>query len=347
MKDNMTGIIGIDGEGPRFATGQAVKCRTLRRWFSETYGADQVLFGNIDSARKHPVRVFRNMLRCLRYCRNIIFMPGQNTEFFTPLLLRMNALFHRRIQYIVTGGDLADVIRRRPSLGRQVARFAGVHVQSLKLRDELREMGVRCAMYLPNCRDYVPPEELHPYDRRPLHLCTYSRVTREKGILDAIEICRKANELIGEPVFVLDVYGKLYADFEPEFQKALDESHGLVRYHGVRSSSETVATLRECFAILFPTYFECECFAGTALDAFSARIPIIANDWLYNREVIEHGKNGFVYSFRNNDEAAGLVKELYNTPSLYEKIQEGCEESMRRFSTEEVMRRFVEEAQIR
>ena len=95
-----------------------------------------------------------------------------------------------------------------------------------------------------------------------------------------------------------------------------------------------------CFAILFPTYFECECFAGTALDAFAARIPIIANDWLYNDEAIRSGKDGFIYPFRDNDAAAAQLVRLYENRALYAAIQEGCEESMRRFSTENVMGEF-------
>jgi glycosyltransferase involved in cell wall biosynthesis len=101
-----------------------------------------------------------------------------------------------------------------------------------------------------------------------------------------------------------------------------------------------VDTLRSCFAILFPTYFACECFAGTALDAFSARIPIIANDWLYNSEVIEDHRNGFIYPFRDNDRAAEILYELYTDKNLYKNIQNGCEESMSRFSTDVVMGRF-------
>ena len=341
MMEKKIGIIGVDGEGARFATGQAVKCRTLRKWFIGAYGEDQVLFANIDSAKKHPFRVLGNMMKALKNCVNIIFMPGQNTEIFCPAILALNRLRHRHIHYIVTGGDLAEVIKRRPSLGKQIAQFDGVYVQSVKLRDELRTMGIPKTQYLPNCRDYVPAVTFDHYAGKPLRLCTYSRVTKEKGILDAIEITKKANALIGHQAFTLEVYGKLYDAFEPEFREALKENEGLVSYQGVKKASETVDTLRGCFAILFPTYFECECFAGTALDAYSARIPIIANDWLFNSEVIRSGVDGFIYPFRDNDAAAAQLKALYDDPALYAAIQAGCEESMKRFSTDHVMNEFV------
>ena len=207
------GIIGVIGDGARFATGQAVKCRTILGWFEKEYGSDQVLFANIDSAKKHPVRVLRNMLRALRECTNIVFMPGQNIEVFAPVLHLLNLFYRRKVQYIVTGGDLAEVLKKKPFLKKSIASFQGTHVQAKKLRDELKEMGIRRARYLPNCRDYVPAVPFDHWKAEPLRVCTYSRVIKEKGILDAIEICRKANETLGRRVFVLAVYGKLYDHF--------------------------------------------------------------------------------------------------------------------------------------
>ena len=334
------GIIGVAGSGERFATGQAVKIRTLRKWFADRYGEDQVVLGNIDSAKKHPFRVLGNIRRTLRDCENVLFMPGQNIEIFAPVTAMMNKRFKTSIQYIVTGGDLAEVLKRKPSLTKYIAGFDGTHVQSVKLRDELIGLGIKNAQYLPNCRDYVPAVEFDHWKDFPVRVCTYSRVTKDKGILDAIEIVKKANALAGKDLFVLEIYGKMYDSFKQELDAALEESGGIAKYMGFRDSSQTVDTLRSCFAILFPTYFECECFAGTALDAFCARIPIIANDWLYNSEVVDDHENGFIYPFRDNDRAACLLYELYTNKDLYNHIQVGCEESMKRFSTETVMGRF-------
>lgn len=340
MEKKKLGIIGVAGSGARFATGQAVKIRTLRKWFADRYGEDQVLFANIDSAKKHPLRVLKNIKMALKNCENVLFMPGQNIEIFAPVTAIMNRKFKSRIQYIVTGGDLAEVLKRKPSLVKYIASFDGTHVQSTTLCEELKGLGVEKAMYLPNCRDYVPAVKFDHWKDMPVRVCTYSRVTKDKGILDAIEIVKKANQLSGKTLFNLEIYGKMYDSFKEELDKALEESGGIAKYMGVRDSSETVDTLRSCFAILFPTYFECECFAGTALDAFSARIPIIANDWLYNSEVIDSGKNGFIYPFRDNDVAASQLYKLYTDKELYRHIQEGCEESMKRFSTDAIMEQF-------
>ena len=162
-------------------------------------------------------------------------------------------------------------------------------------------------------------------------------MTKDKGILDAIEIVQKANSLAGRNLFTLEIYGKMYDSFKLELDAALEKTGGVAKYMGVKESSQTLGILRTCFAILFPTYYKGECFAGTALDAFSARIPIIANDWLYNNEVIDSGENGFIYPFRNNDKAAEILYSLYRDRNLYNHIQKGCEKSMVRFSTDNVI----------
>ena len=51
--------------------------------------------------------------------------------------------------------------------------------------------------------------------------------------------------------------------------------------------------------------------------------------------------DGFIYPFRDNDAAAELLVRLYGDRDLYASIQQGCEESMRRFSTERVMGEFA------
>ncbi len=336
------GIIGIFGSGERFATGQAVKTRVVFDWFGRKLGADQVLAANIYGARKKPFTVLKNIVSALKNCENIIFIPGQNVDVFAPAVAVLNLLFRRKIHYVVIGGNLADVIKEHPLVGKAISCFSGVYVESVSLRCRLRGAGISAAEYLPNCRDYVPEAPPDAPDGGRVHICTYSRVTKNKGILDAIEICRKANEMAGSDLFLLDIYGKLYKDFVDEFNAALKENAEIAVYRGYRESGETVETLRNYFAILFPTYYKRECFAGTVIDAFSARIPVIVNDWLYNSEVIKSGVNGFIYPFRDNAAAAKILVNLYRDPGLYRRIQSGCEKSAVRYSTDNVLGGFCE-----
>ena len=162
-------------------------------------------------------------------------------------------------------------------------------------------------------------------------------LAESKGIADAAEICKRANAVLGRDVFRLEVYGNVAPEYQEDFEALCAREEAVMRYCGVKNADAAVETLSRQFVLLFPTYYEGECFAGTVLDAFLSRTPIIANDWKYNGEVIRDGENGFLYPYRDIDAAAERLVALYQNPALYARIQAGCEASARAFDSDCVL----------
>lgn len=77
--------------------------------------------------------------------------------------------------------------------------------------------------------------------------------------------------------------------------------------------------LRNYFALLFPTYFHGEGFAGCIIDAFFAGIPIIATDWLYNKDIVKDKKMEYQCLLKIH-EIANAIVELYNNRDLVLEI---------------------------
>ena len=337
-------IIGQYGEGPDYVTGQAVKTHATVDWMISRFGRENVEIVNSYGWKKRPLRLFLSMLRAVAHCKNVIILPAQHgVKFFPRAVSALNRLFHRRIFFIVIGGWLADMLKEKPGLRRAVTSFDGVCAETETLARQLREVGVEHAWRLPNFRDYVDTEDKRPATTPPVRVCTYSRVTESKGIADAAVICRKANALLGRDVFLLEVYGKVAPEYQEAFQRLCETEKEVMRYCGVKNAEESLAVLRDQFALLFPTYYEGECFAGTALDAFLSRTPIIANDWKYNGEVIQDGVNGFLYPYRDTDAAAEKLAALYRDPALYRTIQEGCRNSALEYDSTRVLEKLVKE----
>ena len=337
-----TAIIGQYGEGPAYVTGQAVKTYCIANWMKQRFGPDNVEIVNTYGWKKRPLRLFFSLIRAMGHCANAVILPAQHgVKVFAPLVAGLNRIFRRRIFYVVIGGWLADTLRENPRLRRAVAAFDGVCAETESLAEQLRAAGVPHAWYLPNCRDSADvPEKAFPAGQ-PLRICTYSRVTESKGIEDAVRICKKANALLGGDIFRLEVYGMVDDSYREAFEKLCAQEAGVMRYCGIRNADEAAEALQGQFAMLFPTYYEGECFAGTVLDAFVSRTPIIVNDWKYNREVIRSGENGFLYPFRDTDAAAGQLAALYRDPALYRRIQEGCARSAQEYSTDRVLELLV------
>lgn len=335
-------VIGVYGEGSDFTTGQAVKCHVVIDWLKKTYGPENVLIVNTYQWKKNPVGMAVRTYRGFKGCRNVIMMPAQNgLQVFAPLCSLLNIVFRRKLHYIVIGGWLADVTEKKTGMRRVLASFSTIQVEMRSLKNRLEAQGLRNIHYMPNCREYQETERRWDEARKPFLVCTFSRVIEEKGIEDAALICERGNELLGEEVFFLDVYGKISGSYEGRFQKFVRTHSHTVAYRGVKPAEEAVDTLSRYSALLFPTFYEGEGFAGTILDGFAAGIPILANDWKYNGEVIQSGINGFLYPFRDIDAAARILVEIYQNPELRERLWKGCRESLRRFSTEHVMGRFL------
>ena len=335
-------ILGQYGKGPDYVTGQAVKTYFIAGWMMRRFGRDQVEIVNTYGWKKRPVRLVFSLIRAMKRCGSVIMLPAQHgVKVFAPLVACLNRLFRRRIFYVVIGGWLADTLRANDRLRQAVAAFDGVCAETESLAADLRAAGIAHAWYLPNCRDYVkaPPKALS--GELPLKVCTYSRVTESKGIEDAAVICRKANAILGRKVFQLEVYGMVNDEYRAAFAALQAREKDTLIYRGIKNADEAAATLRDQFALLFPTYYEGECFAGTVLDAFLSRTPIIANDWKYNREVIRDGENGFLYPFRDTDAAAEKLVALYRDPDLYARLQRGCEASAREYDSDRVLEKLA------
>ncbi len=338
-----TAVIGQYGSGPQHTTGQAVKTGTITDWLIRKYGKDNVETVNSFGWKKHPVSLMLKVLAAMSRCENVIALPAQNgVKIFIPLISISNVLFRRKTFYIVIGGWLTGMLVRRPVLKHFVNTFrGGVYVESSVLKKNLEMAGVRNARYLPNCRDSEAAEKGDPFSLKDengmLHIGTWSRVTEEKGIEDAVTICRKANEMLGKDIFRLDVYGLIDPDYREQFNSLLASFPETVSYRGVKNADEGISTVKTMFALLFPTYYEGECIAGTVLDAFNAQTPIIANDWKYNNEIILDGVNGILFPFRNTTAAAAGLVRLYSDPEFYRKIQAGCRESAEKYDTDSVL----------
>lgn len=64
--------------------------------------------------------------------------------------------------------------------------------------------------------------------------------------------------------------------------------------------------------MLFPTFYYGEGFPGNVIDAYNAALPIIATDWLYNKDVIEDGKNGILVPIKDTHALCDAILSLYH-----------------------------------
>ena len=88
---------------------------------------------------------------------------------------------------------------------------------------------------------------------------------------------------------------------------------------------------------MFPTYFHGEGFAGCLIDAFFAGIPVIATDWLYNKDVIIDNKNGILVPIKSPRDIANAILRLYKDRDLAFQISLNNVEEANNYTPEKVL----------
>ncbi len=333
------GIVGHFGFGHGFADGQTVKTKNLSSGLKK-YTDTEVLEVHTYGWSKHPLRLFGGIRKAFKQCDTVIMLPAHNgIKVFAPLLAFFKRIYRKRIVYDVIGGWLPEFLSLRPRVAKCLKGFDGIWVETETMKSKLSEQGFTNVTVVPNFKELTPLNEaelVYP-EAAPYKLCTFSRVMKEKGIEDAVNTVIKVNEDFGSAVLSLDIYGQIDANYKERFSALSESFPEYICYGGCVSSDKSTEVLKNYFALLFPTYYEGEGFAGTLIDAYCAGIPVIASDWRYNSEIVNE-KTGYVYPTGDNEKLFGILKAVADKPDLILSKKKCCVAEAEKYRIEKVIR---------
>lgn len=304
------GIIGHFGGDKEFFDGQTVKTKILYDELMRT-GKFQIYKVDTYYVRKNPFKVLFQTLKSMSTCDSVIVLIAQNGMRVFPVLLHFLKKFTKAKTYHdVLGGDLPQIVEENPKLVKYLNSFEMNWVEFKSMRNKLIEQGVKPVAVLPNIKrlEAVSGFDENNFAKKPLRFCTFSRVIKEKGITDAVETIHRINHDFGEMVAVLDIYGPVYDNYKEEFENLKKDFGDEIKYCGIVDFNNSVDTLKNYNALLFPTYYVGEGFPGTVIDAFHSAVPVIATDWNANKEIITDGVTGIVYPNDTNKNLYDAVK---------------------------------------
>ena len=273
-------------------------------------------------------------------CKNIVILPAQNgLMVISPLIRILNILFCRKLHYVVIGGWLPEFIAERPLLRWVLCGFDGIYVETKTMKKALEMQGMDNVKLMPNCKNLIPlnRDDLIYAAAEPYKLCTFSRVMKEKGIEEAVNAVTLVNTQYGKTVYELDIYGQIDPGQVEWFDRLCKTFPEYVHYKGQIPFDKSIETIKNYFALLFPTYYEGEGFAGTILDGFFSGVPVIASDWKHNGEIIENGYNGVLVPPRDVQLLADKLIELYHAPAQWNEKKTRCLDKAREYTAESVV----------
>lgn len=341
MRKYKIGIWGQSGGGGKIADGQAVRTAVITQELKDRYGEDQVLFADTYNWRKRPVGFFKECVGLMKKSENILILPADNGfKVFVPIMMALNAIFRKRLVYIVIGGFLPELLKKKPSYIKLVNKFDIIFVQTENLRKDLEAIGIQNIHILSNLKrlNTRKPEEIKVNTSKEIKVCVFSRINKEKGIEDAIEAVKITNRKLGGKYVTLDLYGLLPDTYKDRFNELLELNKGIIEYKGIVYFNKTVETLQEYFALIFPTYYYGEGFPGNVVDAYNTGLPIIATDWLYNSDIIKDGINGILVPIQSPKKLSEAIMRLYSDREYAHKLALNNLEAAKEYQPDKVLR---------
>lgn len=342
-------VLGHFGEGIKLLNGQTVKTKIITDELQKQLGQDQVLkfdtHGGWKIIFKAPLQVFQS----LKKSDNVLIFPAHNgLRVYAPLLSFLRCFFkNRKIHYVVIGGWLPQFISKRKFLTKSLKKFDAIYVETKTMKSTLEIQGFTNVLVMPNCKklNILSEKELVYPSGVPYRLCTFSRVMKEKGIEIAINAVKQTNEKLGYIAYTLDIYGQVDSSQTEWFETLKKQFPDYVHYCGCVDSDKSVEVLQRYFALLFPTYYEGEGFAGTILDAFASGVPVIASDWKYNSEIIREGYDGLIFPVQDVCYLSDKLIEIYKNVDAWNTMKFCCLNRAKEYLSENVVQVLVERLQ--
>lgn len=337
---NRISIIGHFGFGGKYLDGQTIKTRIVAGELRLRFGKEDVSLHDTHGGwlflLRMPFIIFLIMCSSL----NIIMLPAhKGLRMITPVMVLLNFFFRRSIHYVVIGGWLPEMLSNRRFLRMLLKRYDSILVETQSMLERMTSMGFRNVKVMPNCKNLniANLSEIPPFTEPTYKLCTFSRVIKEKGIEDAIEAVKTCNASLGFTAFTLDIYGQVGEEYQQRFNEIMKNQPDYIRYGGCIRYSRSTDILKNYFALLFPTYYAGECFAGTIIDAFAAGLPVIASDWHDNKNIIAHRHTGIIYPAGSTESLVEILIEAAKTPDIINNMRPSCLNEAEKYQPEVVI----------
>lgn len=292
-------VIGHFSLNKELLNGQTIKTKIITAELENRFGNDEVLKIDTCNGKANLISTIFHTVCAMKDCRNVLMLPAHNgLRLFAPLLRLLKPFSKSKLHYVVIGGWLAEFLQNKSLLTKCLKKFDAIYVETNAMKQALEKIGFSNIFVMPNCKELniLSEDELVYSVDEPLKLCTFSRVMKEKGIEDAVNAVKTVNSNLGKTAFSLDIYGQIDENQKEWFAKLSESFPDYVKYGGLVPYDKSVEVLKNYFALLFPTYYDGEGFAGTIIDAYAAGVPVLASDWKYNSEVVDNNVTGIIYN---------------------------------------------------
>lgn len=340
------GVCGHFGNGKQLLNGQTVKTKIITSELIKQYGENQVGIVDTYGGAKRTISHLTGLWKLTAECENVIILPAHNgLRIIAPFLTFINKKFRRCLHYVVIGGWLPELISNKSHLTKCLKKFDYIYVETQTMKDALEKQGFSNIVIMPNCKSLqtLSEDELVYSKTELFKLCTFSRVTEKKGIKEAVDAVKKANEILGRVAYTLDIYGQIEAEYADEFSTLEVSFPEYVKYMGSVDFDKSVEILSNYYALLFPTKYYTEGIPGTIIDAYAAGVPVISSRWESYADIIDDNVVGKGYDFSDNESLVTLLLNAAQHPEELNNMKKSCLKKAQDYEASKVVKTILSE----
>ena len=339
------GICGHFGIGLNLLNGQTIKTKIITNEFKRQLGEEQVNIVDTQGGLKKILRMCIETRGLFHKCENIMIAPARRgLLLFVPLCTLYNLFYHRKLHYIVIGGWLNEYLNEHQWIEKKLKKFDTICVETATMKTALEKRGFTNIVIMPNCKELKEYQlsDLPQKYEEPYEICTFSRVMKEKGIEDIVNVVRMINDSMGRVVYKLDIYGTVWKSYQKEFDGLKTTFPEYIRYMGEVDFDKSTEILKNYFFLIFPTKFYTEGIPGTIIDAYAAGIPVVSAKWESYKDIVTEGITGLGYPFGDLDALKQLLIEILQNPQKINELKESCLQKAKELTPQFVIGKFIE-----
>ena len=267
------------------------------------------------------------------------FIVSASTIGAYKMLSLMNALRIKDVIYWVIGGNFPNLIHCNLVSTKPYVNVRNILVEGKRMEEALRIAGLTNVSTLPNFKpiDFIP-EKRQGGANHPLRFVFLSRIDEDKGCGYINQAAQLLNDNGLGKDFIVHYYGAIADRYKEKFNNEISQLPN-VEYKGFLNllDKSNYNVLAEYDAMLFPTFYYGEGFAGVFIDAFMAGLPVIATDWSLNGEIVSDGETGIIVQNRNAQKLADAMEHLMKHPEKVIEMGRKCQEQCRNYDTDHVV----------
>ena len=174
----------------------------------------------------------------------------------------------------------------------------------------------------------IPPDALV--------LGTVCRIVPEKNVSFLIEWMQTNHRSFEKLILIVIGDGPQFAELVDK-AKGIPEGH--IRFLGARKNVADLLNIFDIFTLVSTT----EGTSLTILEAMSTQLPVIVSDVGGNKNIINHGKTGYLFECNNQDAFGECLSQIISNPTMAENIGRQARCSVKEnFSFEKVIRKYCE-----